>query len=111
MWAGTGATERVCGGAAGYGQGEIEIVDEELRERFGAQKADSRFLAGAAGGSARVWSEGALTVDAKASGEATRFEAKDNGSAIAGVTGGDAASLRVAAEGSRGLGRWRMARR
>ena len=87
-------------GAAGYGWGEIEIVDEELRERFGAQKADSRFLAGAAGGSARVWSEGALTVDAKASGEATRFEAKDNGSAIAGVTA-ETRRLRVAAEGSR----------
>ena len=87
-------------GAAGYGQGEIEIVDEELRERFGAQKADSRFLAGAAGGSARVWSEGALTVDAKASGEATRFEAKDNGSALAGVTA-ETRRLRVAAEGSR----------
>ena len=87
-------------GAAGYGQGEIEIVDEDLLERFGAQKADSRFLAGAAGGSARVWSEGALTVDAKASGEATRFEAKDNGSAIAGVTV-ETRRLRVAAEGSR----------
>ena len=87
-------------GAAGYGWGEIEIVDEELRERFGAQKADSRFLAGAAGGSARVWSEGALTVDAKASGEATRFEAKDNGSALAGVTA-ETRRLRVAAEGSR----------
>ena len=87
-------------GAAGYGQGEIEIVDEDLLERFGAQKADSRFLAGAAGGSARVWSEGALTVDAKASGEATRFEAKDNGSAIAGVTA-ETRRLRVAAEGSR----------
>ena len=87
-------------GAAGYGWGEIEIVDADLRERFGAQKADSRFLAGAAGGSARVWSEGALTVDAKASGEATRFEAKDNGSAIAGVTA-ETRRLRVAAEGSR----------
>ena len=87
-------------GAAGYGWGEIEIVDEDLRERFGEQTADSRFLAGAAGGSARVWSEGALTVDAKASGEATRFEAKDNGAAIAGVTA-ETRRLRLAAEGSR----------
>ncbi len=87
-------------GAAGYGWGEIEIVDEDLRERFGAQKADSRFLAGAAGGSVPVWSQGPATLEAKGSAEATRWRVKDNGEAIAGVTA-ETQRLRLAAEGSR----------
>ena len=88
-------------GAAGYGWGEIEIVDADLRERFGAQKADSRFLAGAAGGSVPVWSRGPATLEAKGSAEATRWRVKDNGAAIAGVTA-ETQRLRLAAEGSRG---------
>ena len=88
-------------GAAGYGWGEIEIVDADLRERFGAQKADSRFLAGAAGGSVPVWSQGPATLKAKGSAEATRWRVKDNGAAIAGVKV-STQRLRLAAEGSRG---------
>ncbi len=86
-------------GAAGYGWGEIEIVDADLRERL-AQKADSRFLAGAAGGSVPVWSQGPATLEAKGSAEATRWRVKDNGAAIAGVTA-ETQRLRLAAEGSR----------
>ncbi len=87
-------------GAAGYGWGEIEIVDADLRERFGAQKADSRFLAGAAGGSVPVWSRGPATLEAKGSAEATRWRVKDNGVAIAAVSA-ETQRLRLAAEGSR----------
>ena len=87
-------------GAAGYGWGEIEIVDE-VRAQFGAQKADSWFLAGAAGGSVPVWSQGPATLEAKGSAEATRWRVKDNGAAIAGVTA-ETQRLRLAAEGSRG---------
>ena len=89
-------------GAAGYGWGKIEIVDADLRERFGAQKADSRFLAGAAGGSVPVWSRGPATLEAKGSAEATRWRVKDNGNAIAGVVV-STRRLRLAAVGSRGL--------
>ena len=88
-------------GAAGYGWGEIEIVDGDLRERFGAQKADSQFLAGAAGGSVPVWSQGSATLKAKGSAEATHWRVKDNGAAIAGVTA-ETRRLRLVAEGSRG---------
>ena len=88
-------------GAAGYGWGEIEIVDGDLRERFGAQKADSRFLAGAAGGSVPVWSRGPATLKAKGSAEATRWRVEDNSAAIAGVEV-STQRLRLAAEGSRG---------
>ena len=87
-------------GAAGYGWGKIEIVDADLRERFGAQKADSRFLAGAAGGSVPVWSRGPATLEAKGSAEATRWRVKDNGDAIAGVAV-STRRLRLAAVGSR----------
>ena len=86
-------------GAAGYGWGEIEIVDEDLRARFGAQKADSRFLAGAVGGSVPVWSQGPATLKAKGSAEATRWRVKDNAAAIAGVKV-STQRLRLAAEGS-----------
>ena len=88
-------------GAAGYGWGEIEIVDGDLRDRFGAQTADSRFLAGAAGGSVPVWSGESMTLEAKGSAEATRWRVKDNGAAIAAVSV-DTQRLRLAAEGSRG---------
>ena len=87
-------------GAAGYGWGKIEIVDADLRERFGAQKADSRFLAGAAGGSVPVWSRGPATLEAKGSAEATRWRVKDNDYAIAGVVV-STRRLRLAAVGSR----------
>ena len=97
-WAAGGGTR--LWGAAGYGWGEIEIVDGDLRERFGAQKADSRFLAGAAGGSVPVWSRGSATLKAKGSAEATRWRVKDNGAAIAAVSV-DTQRLRLAAEGSR----------
>ena len=96
-WAAGGGTR--LWGAAGYGWGEIEIVDADLRERFGAQKADSRFLAGAAGGSVPVWSQGSATLKAKGSAEATRWRVKDNGAAIAAVSV-DTQRLRLAAEGS-----------
>ena len=96
-WAAGGGTR--LWGAAGYGWGEIEIVDEDLRERFGAQKADSRFLAGAVGGSAPVWSRGPATLKAKGSAEATRWRVKDNAAEIAGVKV-STQRLRLAAEGS-----------
>ena len=88
-------------GAAGYGWGEIEIVDGDLRDRFGAQTADSRFLAGAVGGSVPVWSQGPATLEAKGSAEATRWRVEDNGAAVAAVSV-DTQRLRLAAEGSRG---------
>ena len=80
-WAAGGGTR--LWGAAGYGWGEI--VDTDLREWFGVQTADSRFLAGAAGGSAPVWSQGPATLEAKGSPEPMRWRVEDNGGAIAGV--------------------------
>ncbi len=97
-WAAGGGTR--LWGAAGYGWGEIEIVDGDLRDRFGAQTADSRFLAGAAGGSVPVWSGASMTLEAKGSAEATRWRVADNGDAIAAVSV-DTRRLRLAAEGSR----------
>ena len=96
-WAAGGGTR--LWGAAGYGWGEIEIVDEDLRARFRGQTADSRFLAGAVGGSAPVWSRGLATLKAKGSAEATRWRVKDNAAAIAGVKV-LTQRLRLAAEGS-----------
>ena len=96
-WAAGGGTR--LWGAAGYGWGEIEIVDEDLRERFRGQTADSRFLAGAVGGSAPMWSRGHATLKAKGSAEATRWRVKDNAAAIAGVKV-LTQRLRLAAEGS-----------
>ena len=87
-------------GAAGYGWGEIEIVDGDLREPFGPQTADSRFLAGAAGGSAPVWSGESMTLEAKGLAKATRWRVEDNGDAIAGVEV-STQRLRLAAEGRR----------
>ena len=96
-WAAGGGTR--LWGAAGYGWGEIEIVDEDLRERFRGQTADSRFLAGAVGGSAPMWSRGHATLKAKGSAEATRWRVKDNAAAIAGVKV-STQRLRLTAEGS-----------
>ena len=83
-------------GALGIGRGEIGIADDE----GGEESADSRFLAAGAGGAKRVWSDGALTVDAKGSLETTRYEVKDNGGAIAGLTV-TTRRARLAAEGAR----------
>ena len=83
-------------GAIGLGRGEIEIADDE----GGEESADSRFLAAGAGGAKRVWSDGALTVDAKGSLETTRYEVKDNGGAIAGLVV-TTRRVRLAAEGAR----------
>ena len=73
-------------GALGFGRGEVELTDEQLRAREGKQSADSRFLAAGVGGASRLWSEGALTLDAKGSLEATRYRVKGNGDAVAGLT-------------------------
>ena len=83
-------------GAIGLGRGEIEIAEDE----GGEESADSRFLAAGAGGAKRVWSDGALTVDAKGSLETTRYEVKDNGGAIAGLVV-TTRRVRLAAEGAR----------
>ena len=86
--------------AAGYGAGEIEIVDEEIVERFGVQSGDAAFLAAGAGGSLRVLAEDALTLDLKTALEATRYSLSDNGAALAAVTV-ETQRLRLSAEGSR----------
>ena len=85
-------------GAAGVGRGEIELSDDA--SLAGGQSAKSRFAAGAAGGSTRLRDVGAWSVEAKASAEATRYEAKDNGAALAGVTV-STRRVRLAASGSR----------
>ena len=86
--------------AAGYGRGEIEIVDADLPAGSGRQLADSRLLGVAAGGAKRLWSEGALTVDVKGSAEATHHEVEGNGDEIAGLSVGTR-RLRLAAQGAR----------
>ena len=86
-------------GALGYGEGEIEIADEEVRERFGVQKGDSAFVGVAAGGSVPVASAGGLVVSVKGSGEATRYSVEDNGLAITAMSV-KTQRLRLAAEGS-----------
>ena len=96
----TGADGSRLWGALGYGEGEIEIADAEVRERFGVQKGDSAFVGVAAGGSVPVASADGLTLALKGSGEATRYSVKDNGSAIEGVSV-KTQRLRLAAEGSR----------
>ena len=73
-------------GALGFGRGEIEMTDEALRAGEGEQSADSRLLAMGAGGAWRLWSEDALTLDAKGSLEAARYEVKGNGEAIEELT-------------------------
>ena len=87
-------------GALGYGEGEIEITDAEVAERFGVQKGDSAFLGVAAGGAVPVLSADGLALALKAAGEATRYSVKDNGSAIAAVSA-KTQRLRLAAEGTR----------
>ncbi len=87
-------------GTLGYGEGEIEITDAEVLDRFGVQRGDSAFMGAAVGGSVPVWSAGGLTLALKGSGEATRYTVDDNGSALAAVAV-DTRRLRLAAEGSR----------
>ena len=87
-------------GMLGYGEGEIEITDAEVVDRFGVQRGASAFMGAAAGGSVPVWSAGGLTLALKGSGEATRYAVDDNGSALAAVAV-DTQRLRLAAEGSR----------
>ena len=87
-------------GALGYGEGEVEIADAEVRERFGVQKGDSAFVGVAAGGSVPVASANGLALALKGSGEATRYSVKDNGLALAAVSV-KTQRLRLAAEGSR----------
>ena len=88
-------------GALGYGEGEVEIADADLAERFGGQKSDSAFLAAAAGGSVPVASSaGGFALALKGSGEATRYSVEDNGAAIAAVSV-DTQRLRLSATGSR----------
>ena len=82
-------------GALGIGGGEVRITDEDRREH----SADSRFLAAGAGGAKRVWSDGALALDAKGSLEATRYEVKGNGGAIPALTV-TTRRARVSVEGS-----------
>ncbi len=87
-------------GMLGYGEGEIEITDAEVVDRFGVQRGASAFMGAAAGGSVPVLSAGGLTLALKGSGEATRYTVDDNGSALAAVSV-DTQRLRLAAEGSR----------
>ena len=87
-------------GALGYGNGEIEITDAEVVDRFGVQKGDSEFVGAGLGGSVPVRSSGDLTLALKGSGEATRYSVDDNGEAIAAVSV-DTQRLRLSAEGSR----------
>ena len=82
-------------GALGIGWGEIEITEKD----GASESSDSRFLAAGAGGAKRVWSEGALTLDAKGALEATRYEVND-GDAIRGLTVATQ-RIRVSAEGAR----------
>ncbi len=89
-------------GALGYGAGEVEIVDEALRERFGRQESGSGLLAVAAGGAWRVSPVGgAVRLDLKGEAQATRYEVEDNGDLIEGLSV-RTKRLRVSAEGTRG---------
>ena len=98
-WSGPGGSR--LWGALGYGNGEIEIADAEVMERFGVQKGDSEFVGAALGGSVPVLTSlGGLRVALKGSGEATRYSVDDNGEAIAAVSV-DTHRLRLSAEGSR----------
>ena len=96
----TGADGSRLWGALGFGEGEIEIADAEVRKRFGVQKGGSAFVGVAAGGSVPVASADGLALALKGSGETTRYSVKDNGSAIAAVSV-KTQRLRLAAEGSR----------
>ena len=96
----TGADGSRLWGALGFGEGEIEIADEEFVERFGVQKGGSAFVGVAAGGSVPVASAGGLALALKGSGEATRYSVDDNGLALEGVSV-KTHRLRLAAEGSR----------
>ena len=87
-------------GSVGYGSGEVEMDDEELRERFGRQESGSALVAAAVGGALRVVSGGALRVDLKGEAQATRYEVEDNGDLIAGVSV-RTQRLRVSGEGTR----------
>ena len=87
-------------GSVGYGTGEVEIEDQDLMERFGRQKSDSRLLAAAVGGSVRLVSEGALQVELKGEGQMTRYEVDDNGDLIAGLSV-QTRRVRVSAQGTR----------
>ena len=86
--------------SVGYGEGEIEIVDEDLLERFGRQRSDSRLLAVAAGGAVRLVSVGATRVDVKGEAQATRYTVDENGDLIEGLTV-ETRRLRASAEGAR----------
>ncbi len=97
-WSGPGGSR--LWGALGYGNGEIEITDAEVVDRFGVQKGDSEFVGAALGGSVPVRSWGGVKLALKGSGEATRYSVDDNGEAIAAVSVATQ-RLRVSAEGSR----------
>ena len=88
-------------GALGYGEGRVEISDDEVMERFGVQKAGSAFMGVAVGASVAplVLSDG-LAVSLRGSGEATRYSVGDNGSRIAAVRV-DTRRVRLAAEAGR----------
>ncbi len=89
-------------GVLGYGEGEIEIEDAEVVERFGVQRSDSRLLAVGTGGSVRAVSEGALTIDVKGALEGTQYSVEANGEhgAIEKVSV-ETQRLRLSVEGSR----------
>ena len=86
--------------SVGYGSGEIDIRDEDLLPRFGRQSSDSELVAAAVGGAVRLVSEGAMRLDLKGEGQATRYEVDDNGVLIAGLSV-RTQRLRVSALGSR----------
>ena len=88
----------------GYGSGEIEIEDQALLERYGRQRSGSRLLAAAAGGAVRLTPVGAVRVELKGEGQATRYAVDDNGDGRDDLIEGLAVEtqrLRVAVEGSR----------
>ena len=88
----------------GYGSGEIEIEDQALMERYGRQRSGSRLLAAAAGGAVRLTPVGAVRVELKGEGQATRYAVDDNGDGRDDLIEGLAVEthrLRVAVQGSR----------
>ena len=86
--------------SAGYGSGEVEIVDQDLLERFGRQRSDGQLLAAAAGGALRVAADGGAWLDLKGQGQATRYEVDENGDLIAGLAV-HTRRLRFSAQGTR----------
>ncbi len=81
----------------GYGEGEIEIDDDQIGNK---QDSDSILKTAAAGGNMRVYDTDTVTVDLKGEGWVTQWRVKNNGDLIDGLKI-DTRRLRVAAEATR----------